>query len=61
MIPATPDGWMKQVYDPKYDWSFRTTPQARALSTTTPDGTAEESFYWARYVTPTLLIQGCGC
>ncbi|KAI0709739.1 GMC oxidoreductase [Earliella scabrosa] len=45
---TTPDGWMKQVYDPKYDWSFRTTPQARALSTTTPDGKAEESFYWAR-------------
>ncbi|KAI0788170.1 GMC oxidoreductase [Fomes fomentarius] len=44
----TPDGWMKQVWDSNYDWAFRTTPQSKVQSTTTPDGKPDPSFHWSR-------------
>ncbi len=41
---------MKQMFNPEYDWVFRTTPQKHAKNgVTTPDGLQHESFFWTRY------------
>lgn len=46
-----PDGWMKQLLNPEYDWVFRTIPQKTVQNgITTPDGKPDPSFYWSRYV-----------
>ncbi|KAI0695502.1 GMC oxidoreductase [Cerioporus squamosus] len=46
---TVPDGWMKQMFNPEYDWMFRTTPQKHAKNgLTTPDGLQHESFFWTR-------------
>ncbi|TFK79184.1 GMC oxidoreductase [Polyporus arcularius HHB13444] len=46
---TVPDGWMKQMFNPEYDWVFRTTPQKYAKNgVTTPDGLQHESFFWTR-------------
>ena len=43
-------GWMKQVFNPEYDWVFRTKAQANVKNVgTTPDGKPDPSFYWSRY------------
>ena len=44
-----PMGWMKAVFNPEYDWAFRTKPQSKAQNTvSTPDGKPDPSFYWSR-------------
>ncbi|RPD54853.1 GMC oxidoreductase [Lentinus tigrinus ALCF2SS1-7] len=46
---TVPDGWMQQMFNPEYDWVFRTTPQKHAKNgLTTPDGLQHESFFWTR-------------
>ncbi|RDX42762.1 GMC oxidoreductase [Lentinus brumalis] len=48
-LVTVPDGWMRQAYNPEYDWVFRTKPQARIQNgITTPDGKPDPSFYWSR-------------
>ena len=44
-----PMGWMKQVFNPEYDWIFRTKAQPNVKNgLTTPDGKPDPSFYWSR-------------
>ncbi|KAH9944955.1 GMC oxidoreductase [Epithele typhae] len=48
-LVTDPMGWMKQVFNPEYDWVFRTKPQTRTQNNlTTPDGKPDPSFYWSR-------------
>ena len=51
-------GWMKQVFDPEYDWVFRTKAQSNVKNgVTTPDGKPDPSFYWSRCGLPVLALQ----
>ncbi|KAI1787199.1 GMC oxidoreductase [Ganoderma leucocontextum] len=46
---TTPDGWMRQLFNPEYDWVYRTVPQKNSKNAvTTPDGAPDPSFYWTR-------------
>ncbi|PIL32222.1 hypothetical protein GSI_05467 [Ganoderma sinense ZZ0214-1] len=48
-LVSVPDGWMQQVFNPEYDWVFRTTTQDKVTnSVTTPSGGPDKSFYWSR-------------
>ncbi|KAI0695505.1 GMC oxidoreductase [Cerioporus squamosus] len=48
-LVSVPDGWMRQAYNPEYDWIFRTKPQSRIQNgITTPDAKPDPSFYWSR-------------
>ncbi|KAI1783604.1 GMC oxidoreductase, partial [Ganoderma leucocontextum] len=48
-LVSVPDGWMQQVFNPEYDWVFRTTTQEKVINNvTTPSGGPDQSFYWSR-------------
>ncbi|TBU27831.1 GMC oxidoreductase [Dichomitus squalens] len=48
-LVSVPDGWMQQVFDPEYDWVFRTTTQEKVVNNiTTPSGGPDKSFFWSR-------------
>ncbi|CDO71815.1 GMC oxidoreductase [Trametes cinnabarina] len=48
-LVSIPDGWMRQAFNPEYDWLFRTKPQSRVQNgITTPDAKPNPSFYWSR-------------
>ena len=54
---AIPDAWMKQAYNPDYDWVFRTKNQSRIQNgITTPTGQPDPSFYWSRFVLSALAL-----
>ncbi|KAM5543788.1 hypothetical protein V8D89_002405 [Ganoderma adspersum] len=46
---TTPDGWMRQLFNPEYDYVYRTVPQKNSKNAvTTPTGAPDPSFYWTR-------------
>ena len=45
-------GWMRQAFNPEYDWVFRTKKQAKVMNGgATPEDEPTPSFYWSRCVT----------
>ena len=52
-------GWRRQMFNPEYDWIFRTKPQEKVKNGgATPSPIPDPSFYWSRYAPSVVLAPG---